>query len=325
MKILCRHEQMASHYIYSGLGSSLVKSGHTFAFWDQKTKPAFDVFSEYQPDIFFGQGYNLDGATIKCLNQNPHIKIFLKVGCWGELNKEEDLSEYHILMADDKEKRSIDSLKNNNDITLLNYCHKNRVPYVIGGWKDHGTLWGLLPAADVKNFYPEEKDERYSSDIVFVGGYWGYKGKNLDRFIIPLCYPVGKHNIKIFGNQHWSPPQYCGFINDEDLRKVLSNSTICPNIHEPHSNRYGFDVLNRIFNIVACGGFCISDYVSSIEEDIFVKDEMVLAKTSDEFFEKINHFLKNPDDRLPYIERAKKITLTSHTYENRINEMMEFV
>ena len=322
MKFLCKHEPMASHYIYRGLGEALIHLGHQFVFWDDKGKCAFDIFSEYQPDVFLGQGYNLDRATLKCLNRNPEIKVILKVGAWGEFSREVEVDKYPVLLATEEERVLVRQLKGGSPPLLFNYCHPNRANYVIGDWEQEGKVWGFLPAADTNNFFPEEINKKYKSDIIFTGGYWAYKGINLDSYIIPLCYPVGKYNIKIFGNQPWSVPQYCGFVGDGDLRGFLTNATICPNIHEPHSNKYGFDVLNRIFNTTVCNGFCISDYVSSIEEDIFTNGEMLLAKNPQEFFDMIEHFLKNPDERLPYIEKARETTMLYHTYKNRAEDLL---
>lgn len=321
---------MASYYIYRGLSCALSDMGQQVGGYDDKQTSIFDICKQNTPDVFIGQGYNLDDTTIKCLNRYTDIQIILKVGAGSkEFNAEYEPKQYGVLMASDSEFKNVDKIENKSRITVFNYCHPNRVNYVIGTWKDLGyKIWGFLPAADTKNFYPVDTkidDNPLKSDIAFIGGYWNYKGQNLNKYILPLCLPISKYNIKIFGNQHWPVPQYMGYISDEKARILLSSSTICPNIHEPHSNRYGFDVIPRIFNIIACRGFCISDYVASLEQDIFTNGELPIFHHEEEFFSMIDEFIAHPEKREPYIEKCFDIVMSNHTYYNRAQDLLKMV
>jgi len=51
--------------------------------------------------------------------------------------------------------------------------------------------------------------------------------------------------------------------------KLFSSAKLCPNISEPHANKFGFEVNERIFKLAACKALVISDNVASLEEDIF--------------------------------------------------------
>ena len=91
------------------------------------------------------------------------------------------------------------SLSDIKNLVLFNYVHPNRKNYLMGGWEETvAKTIGLLPAADPIYYFKENVNEQLKCDIAFVGGYWPYKGQNLDKYIIPLCYPLGKYNIKIF-------------------------------------------------------------------------------------------------------------------------------
>lgn len=323
MKFLCAHEEMASHFIYGGLGEALRDLGHTFGFWRPTQLPAIPVFDEYKPDVFIGQAYNLDKPLIKALNRHPEVKVVLKVGIWGSLGDIIDTAQYPVLMKSDKELEAVSQLHDPSSIIYFNYCHGKRIEDIIGHWSRTyaGKLWGFLPAANTKIYYPTTPDDSLKSDFAFIGGYWPYKAQNLNKYIIPLCHPVGKYNIKIFGNQTWPVPQYMGLITDEMVAKLLCSATICPNIHEPHSNQYGFDVVARLFNICACKGFCITDEVASITEDIFLDNEVISIGTPREFREKSAYFLAHPDERIPYMEKAYSTVMKHHTYLNRAMEL----
>jgi hypothetical protein len=323
-KFLCQFEPCASSFIYKALGTELKKRGHDFVFWSPEQVSIHKVFSEYQPTVFYGQGYNLTPHIIRCLNQHPYVKVILKVGAWGNLNDEYEYDKYEILMANDQERENVKQLQNPH-LILLNYLHPNRIPYVIGHWSKiipRATLYGFCPCADTNDYYKVDFDENYSSDMMFCGGYWAYKGQNFHRYIFPLCHPIGRYNIKIFGNQIWPLTQYAGTIEQDELRKVISSTKVCLNVHQPDGTRYGYDITPRTFNIMASQGFIISDYLKSYEEDIFRDGEMLMAKTSEEFHKLCDHFVKHPDERLPYIEKGYETVMKYHTMSHRTNEIL---
>lgn len=327
MKIVFRREEMASYYIYKGLASAFAKLGHTCVMWNPANESPFDAFNRYKPDLFIGQGYNLDRATIKCLNNNSNIKILLKVGAGSKnFRSVYDEKRFQVLMATDLEKSLVNAITHKDRLTLFNYCHSSKAEFVIGEWKDLGyNIYGLLPSADTDAFPANtQPNDKFKSDIVIVGGYWSYKAVNIDSYILPLCYPIGKYNIKIFGNQKWPVPHFAGQISNELAPVMIASSTITPSIHEPHSNEYGFDLLPRTLNAIACNGFVISDYVEDYRL-ILAEDELPMFKTASEYLDAIDYFVKNPDKRLTYMEKAKKTILESCTVEHRTNEILSLV
>lgn len=332
MKILIRDEPMASHFIYEGLANELTHQGNEVKFWNCKQNSAFDAFNLIEPDIFVGQGYNLDRATLKCINTRPNLKVFLKVGIWSDdFNAVYGIKtpKYPVLIASDSERSLVEQIENKDRITVFNYCHPNKVDFVIGGWTNIvRSTWGLLPAADIYTYYPVSPDEKLRCDIGFVGGYWGYKGQNLDRYIIPLCLPIGKYNVKLFGTQAWGVLQYLGYANNDTVRKLFCSAKVCPNIHEPHAcdpNLFG-DITPRTFNIIACQGFCISDYVEDYNL-CFVENELPMVKTPQEFFDLVDFYKqeKNSSQRQEIIDKCYQRVMQEHTYSNRITEFMRLV
>ena len=325
MKILIQHEHNASHYIYTGLQRAFISQGHECTFWDTKSLAAFDIFDMFEPDIFIGQGYNLTRAIIKCIKERPNIKVLLKVGCWGPVCKDVDTEKYPILLKTDEEIKSVeqvsDAVKN---LTLFNYVHPNRKDYLMGSWEGVvAKTIGLLPAADMNECEAGVFDPSLECEIGFTGGYWPYKGQNLDKYIIPMCYPVGKHNIKIFGNQPWPVPQYMGAASNETVRNLFKSALICPNVSEPHANVFGFEVNERVFKLAASGAFFISDPIASLTEDIFTKNEAVVAKDPKDFYELIQEVIKNPEIREKHIHACQDTVLKNHTYAHGAKQILE--
>ena len=328
MKILIRHEHNASHFIYSGLGNAFRALGHEYQFWDAGNKPAFDIFDEYQPDLFIGQGYNLDRATIKCvLERASELKVLLKVGCFGPVCDDVDTEEYPILMASEQEKKDVNGLASQlqDHLLLFNYVHNNRLDYLMKEWKDIALCYGLLPAADTVVYKETSVYDNLKCDLAFVGGYWPYKARNFDKYLLPLCYPVGKYNIKIFGNQIWPVSQYLGVIDDSEASSLFASATICPNISEPHANVFGFEVNERIFKLAASKAFFISDPIASLTEDIFANDEAVIADNPEHFRDLVDTFLDKPHLRDTHIQECYDTVMSSHTYEHRANDIIQLL
>ena len=168
MKILIKHEHNASNYIYSGIAAAFNELGHQCYFWKEGIS-AFDAFDVFEPDIFLGQGYNLDRATTKCIALRPNLKVLLKVGCWGPVCQDVDINKYPILMHSMKEielvEKTSSALASTKNLVLFNYVHPNRKGYLMSSWEDSvAKTIGILPAADTTVYFPEEEKILYSSN-----------------------------------------------------------------------------------------------------------------------------------------------------------------
>jgi hypothetical protein len=323
MRIVCKYGHCAPSYIFGGWGRVLNAMGHKFMFWNPETKPIFDVFNEFKPDLFIGTTFDLDRAQIKCIMRNPEVKVILYASAWGKLVDEIDPVKYPIVRINEEEKKKFEWFKKETGKPDFVFLHltDNYLEPVLGGWRELGIKpVGILNAADTFVYNNGNYDETLACDIGFVGGYWKYKGINLNKFIIPLCNPNKNLRVKIFGNQPWGVHQYLGFIDEQEVKNLFASATVCPNVSEPHSTDFGFDIVERPFK-VALSGFCISDYVEAASKEVFTQEEMPFARTSAEFEEIIRHAIAEPEWRKPYMERARKTVLEGHTYWHRVAKM----
>ena len=322
MKILISSDGPHAHY-YIRLSWSKVFSsmGHEVQFWHKDQKPAFDAFDEFEPDLFMGQSYHISEALIKCIKSRPHMKVVMRASDWGDIQKEIDLEKYPILVAQEKEKKLMERLKieTGKPDFVHNHYHDNWIKVTHNKWNDIGIRpISLIHGADVFDFSLRPSVEALKCDIGFVGGYWPYKAINLDKYLINLCHPVGDYNIKIFGTSDWPVTQYLGRIASENVGSLFASATISPNISEPHSQDFGYDIIERPFKILMSGGFCISDYVESMVNDVFINGEMVFAKTPEEFKQLADYYIKNPDERLKYMKAGYESVVKNHTYFHRV-------
>lgn len=322
MKILISNDSPTAHYyIRMGFARALAAAGHDVKLWDIDKKNTFDAFDEFNPDIFVSQSYNLNKDIIECLRRRPECKITLKGGDWGYFYLTEENQKYPILFASDKEIRNVEELLKTNKVDFIDiHYHPRSVEQTHGLWKEKlgVKVVGLMSAADVFDYTGGQYNTDYKSDICFIGGRWGYKSTTLTPWLIKLIEKYPQLNTKIFGNQSWGIPQYCGFLETEYVKHVLASATICPNISEPHSQAFGFDIIERPFKLLANKCFVISDYVEDLA--YILSEEIVYANSPDEFHELCLHYIKYPEERSVFIQKGYEKVINHHTYFNRAEQ-----
>ena len=324
MKILISSDGTHAHYFQRLAWANAFNSiGFQAVLWDCKKTNAFDAFDSFEPDIFMGQAYNLDDALIKCIYERPHLKVALRAGDWGDHGAEVDKSKYNILYCSDREKKILEKLKKETGKPDFVHIHYNQK--AVEKTHNHFNSIGIKPVslmmcADTVVYGNARFDPRLECDIGFVGGYWPHKGIIINKYLFPLLGDVGEYKVKIFGNQPWPVNQYCGLIQDEDVKNLFLSARICPNLSEPHAHEFGIDVNERIFKILISGGFCISDNVKSYE---MFKDGIVIAESPKDFKDKIDFYLKNPEEREQIKQKGHIIVRDNHTGFHRVSEIMK--
>lgn len=320
MKILISSDSPFAHYYERlGLANAFNYAGHPTVMWDLQGKSAHDIFSEFEPDIFIGQTYNINRALINCIKARPNLKVLMKGGENSLFSDQLDKVKYPILIADEREKGLVAWLKRETgrpDFLFVHY-HPDYIEQTHGRWtSDYGIpVHSLMNAADIFHYTNGTYRKEFACQVAFVGGYWGYKAKTLDKYILPLCQPNSGVHVKIFGNQPWPVPQYCGHIDTRLVRDIFSSALICPSVSESHSQAFGYDLIERPFKLLANKSFVICDKVAGFE-DLF-PDGMVYAATPKEFEEKIRYYIKYPDERNAIAERGQKAALAHQTYFDR--------
>lgn len=321
LKFACLYKACGEYYRHLGFANALMSCGHSWYFWNPQAKSIYDLVDEYKPDVFIGTTFDLDRPTINCLRENPQIKVVLKGGNWGPNDDKIDQKKYPVLFITETEKILLSRLKEETGKPDFVFCHyhPNRVEETMSLWRNIGIEpIGIMNAADIIDYPTGEFDNVLKSDISFVGGYWQYKSVNLDKYILPLTKKY--MNIKIFGNQGWPCNQFLGNIDTSQVKNLYKSSLVCPNVSEPHSNVFGFDVVERPFKILSSDGFLLMDTVSSAKDDVW-GDSVPYYTDQKDFCDKIEYYVKNPEKR--DWKKAREITLNEHTYHNRMAYLLE--
>ena len=171
-------------------------------------------------------------------------------------------------------------------------------------------------------FYPSFKKD-YKTNIIFIGNQWNGLPT---RPIINMIKDTGL-KVDIYGNgydevltgdyaQLWKAAQ----VLPEELKYYYSSADIVLNDTRPDMIEAGF-ISNRIFDVSACKGFIISDYIPEIAE--IYGDAIPMYKNKEELKTLVEYYLAHPEERKEKAERAYQITVNNYSAEKIIAQMIE--
>lgn len=206
--------------------------------------------------------------------------------------------------------------------------------------KETGYEYFTIPLAADKMILKNEFSKDFLADISYIGTYLPSKRRFFKDCIFPLR---NKYDLKLYG-QDWTLRDrlrgwvqkfgqyynisYLSSIQKPRLQlgeeaKIYSSSKICINVHEDYQKKYGGDCNERTFKIPLCGGFEITDDVACIRKYFEAGKEIIIAKDREDWFEKIDFYMRNPDKKLAIIEAGRERVLKEHTYHNRVEQMIK--
>ncbi len=182
-----------------------------------------------------------------------------------------------------------------------------------------------LPSFHKKiNLLAEEKSE-FGAKISFVGA--GYPNRRR------AFAQIAEADFKIWGSD-WEGAKELDHriqrqgarISSEDMVKIFNATAINLNLHssmEAHAEVVAGDFVNpRTFELAACQAFQLVDERSLLAE-LFPKDCLATFTSFQEFKDKIDFFLKNPQESEIYMQKAYEHTITHHSYQARMETLLE--
>ncbi|RZD14055.1 MAG: hypothetical protein EVJ47_07415 [Candidatus Acidulodesulfobacterium ferriphilum] len=193
-----------------------------------------------------------------------------------------------------------------------------------------------IPLACLPDFHKKfdiseinEKDkEYYGSDVSFAGaGYYNRRNAFLK---------LADYNFKLWGRDWDMQSPMALFIQnnnkgftEEEVVKIYNYSKININLH---SSTYHWDInpdgdfLNpRVYEILGCGGFQLVDNRKYMDNEFEKGKDFVVFDSISDLRQKINYYLKNEDERLEIAEHGYNTVRKYHTYEKRIEKMMNII
>lgn len=81
----------------------------------------------------------------------------------------------------------------------------------------------------------------------------------------------------------------------------------------------------RIFDILGCGGFVISNYQPELAEFFVPGEDLVLYDSVEDLIAKVNYYLHHEEERLQIAKNGYEKVKRYHTYDTRLTEILNTV
>lgn len=148
------------------------------------------------------------------------------------------------------------------------------------------------------NITSEEK-KLYGSDVIFVGGQTPPRRKVVDILsnlnIDIRIYGPNWRRYYIFQPRVLRAIKGIGLYGDELVKHYVA-SKIVLNISGWFTEK-AYEMNQRIFDVPACGGFLLTDYMDELESFFKIGEEIEAYKSVEELIDKIQFYLKHEDIR----------------------------
>jgi spore maturation protein CgeB len=173
-------------------------------------------------------------------------------------------------------------------------------------------------ATDTKRIYPVKSTEGYKYEVSFVGQGDKERNEQIDLYATYMFKHCPSAMINLFGIK-WKVTNENICIHPEqvgvDFLKTIYQSKININLLRLQNKN---SINMRTFEIPGAGGFMLHE-ISEEAKELFIEDkEAVYFSTEEEFFEKVDFYLKNESLRqkiaLKGYEKAKSY---NYSYQQR--------
>lgn len=181
-------------------------------------------------------------------------------------------------------------------------------------------------ALDPETHYPVSSEERFLSDMAFLGNRLPDRESRVYEFFIHVAHAMPE-KIFLLGGSGWDvkslPPniKYAGHVFTSDHNAFNSSPLAVLNISRQSMAKYGFSPATRVFEAAGAGSCIITDYWVGIDEFFIPGVEILVANNGDEVIE----ILDNLDDvkAIKIGQAAKARVLKDHTYLKRAQQVSE--
>jgi spore maturation protein CgeB len=169
--------------------------------------------------------------------------------------------------------------------------------------------------------------QRFGADLSFMGA--GYPNRRA------AFRRLTNFDLKIWGTEWDEDPVLKPHLRMKDVRispeeavRIFNAAKINLNLHssvkaEP-AVTFGDFVNPRTFEIAACGAFQLVDERGLLPE-LFAKGEVATFNSLEDLKNQVDYYLKHPEERTAIAEKGLARTLKDHTYQMRMQTLLDFV
>lgn len=329
----------AGRFIYEGYRNAFLDLGHDFRAYTSNDDLK-NVLEEFRPDIFIYSlnAYHLGIIDLDLLKRyrDRGLVVFCQVRAWNETR---NIKVEAMSAALKHHSEHVALIKSGRAGDIFWHWFERDEPLMDGFTETTGKSFQTIHLAADKTQYFPELDPRFACDMCYVGSYLPLKRAFFKKHVLPL---KEKYDLRLYGSD-WTlgnrilgkvqkAGQYFNInplkkvrslgLSVEDERKLYSSARISLNVHEEQVKVSNCEINERTFKIMACGGFQLCDNVPLLRR-FFRADELVIAESTDDWFDKIRFYLDNREKRMAIAEAGRKKVLEQHTYHKRVEQIVD--
>lgn len=305
MKVLLTHRPGGAYgYISESWSNTLKYAGIEVSRWDGKPN-SWDAF---QPDLYIGcSGHQQPiptnrGNTKIAIHCNPYGPVDM-----GPINEPAGSLAWIIKQKPD---------------AVFGYGHENNRNF----WKYYESKgiaqWVPMATAGDPTIYKVNQQAQRTEEIVYLGGYWAYKGQHLNKYLMPL---LTDKNIKstVYGWGDW-PTGISKGILPETIgadKDFYNTGLVAPCICEPHTSEYGIDVPERVFKAALCGCYTIHEHIPGFSEQFM--SSTIIADSVSTYHDAVREAIANRRFIDTHAALQRQQVLEKDTYFHRLSGLFK--
>lgn len=218
---------------------------------------------------------------------------------------------------------------------------EHRLPEYLRGYLE-ASLWAqlqvsggnlLLPMLtedillQLSDYFCLEKEEASFADLglIFASTVLGFKAANMEReyllYALSLAYPVD-----VYTNSRTDPSWKIKCLGQadywEEMPLIFHHSSINLNMTIP--NIVDGTPL-RVWDILACGGFCMTTYRPDLLRHFKQGEELVIFEGKDDLLQKTEYYLSHETERRRIAQQGYEKVKKQHSYTMRLQEMFRIL
>ena len=138
---------------------------------------------------------------------------------------------------------------------------------------------------------------------------------------------LGQVGIHVWGDDGWRHVEEYGVVyrgpagHKTQLTRIYNSDAI----HLDIGRLYQSDIITmRVFDVLACGGFCLAEWSPGLEALFVVGEELDCYRTLEEMLQKVEYWLDaGPEARRAVGERGRQRVLSDHTIAHRLRVLLK--
>ncbi len=328
---------------YRGIIKELHELGHQITFFEPNafdrqqhrdiTEPNWAKVTVYQPKKEDVQ---------RVLGKAKSYDIIIKasgVGVFDSLLEQEVLSNrksgQYIIFWDVDAPATLARMNSNPDDSLRKLIPEYDLILTYGGGPPVVEAYEKLGAAkcipinnalDPDTHFPVPKEEKYESDLSFLGNRLPDREKRMDTFFFSVAESIPEQQF-LLGGSGWEDKvlpeniRYVGHVYTKDHNAFNASAKAVLNINRESMAKMGYSPATRVFEAAGAGACIITDAWKGVEEFLTPGEEILVAKDGQEVAGLLDKLTPKRAKKIG--EAARKRVLAEHTYAHRARKLAE--